>query len=227
VEYAFNELNADLLCAQECQPLDRLEPVEILSGKSLSALWEPKTYKRTGRDGSAIFTTLGPIRNLKLRTLDGWLVSGVVDLPVATNTAVISWHTPTDRKVHEAPNCTAWARAHFSDIHAQVAEHENVLIAGDLNASRHYLRSGEHRHLDETFLDEMSEKWGYVEAHRQFHRAEQASVFRPGPPAGKVYQNDHVFLRGSLSSRLVGCDVVDVDRSLSDHNPIVAVFAID
>ena len=102
------------------------------------------------------------------------------------------------------------------------------VVGGDLNASEtfDYMWAGGPRGNRE-FLDRM-QALGFWECLRERH-GKVVPTFRNPRDGRVVHQMDHLFVSGSMATRLMACDTVEHARvfgaSLSDHLPIVADFA--
>jgi hypothetical protein len=178
--------------------------------------------------GSAIYVRQPPLKQILLPNHDGYFAAARVRLPGGRTGTALSVHAPTDTKLIGS-SLARYLRPVFDSLASDLNHFRGwCFVGGDFNISRAIDTAYKFRPNDtrshEGFLAWLEKEHNLVEC--CCANGEKRSFFRRGP-AHPDYQNDHLFVSRLLAELRGPCTVLDWDvGGLSDHKPVVGVFAV-
>jgi hypothetical protein len=212
-----DRLKPDILLAQEC----RCPP----AGTSRQILWAEAV---AGRWGTGVFLARGRIRSFEIRGFSGWTAGGELDRR--------AWLTNRPLRVFSI-HCPAGERGYIKTIHALLdalvpfAAGADLVLGGDFNVvcgmrgPRDPVPFG---NGERGVLERLSREFDLMPCWQAKHpRTPLAQTLRWSGNRATPYHCDGIFAPRAWRSRLLQCEVIagaQWDR-LSDHNPVLAVFA--
>jgi endonuclease/exonuclease/phosphatase family metal-dependent hydrolase len=210
-------LRPDILLAQECRC-----PAAVTSRQSVWA------EAFAGRWGTGLFLARGAIRSVEVRGFSGWIAGGELNRR--------TWLTDRPLRVFSI-HCPVGERGYVRTMHAlldalaPLAAGADLVLGGDFNvacgmrAPRDRVRfsSGER-----ALLERMAREFDLMPCWQAMHpRTPLAQTLRWMGNRATPYHCDGIFAPRAWSPRLVRCEVIAgaAWNRLSDHNPVLAVFA--
>lgn len=176
--------------------------------------------------GTAIYVRQPSLKPILLQNQDGYLAAARVPLPGGRSGTALSVHAPTDTKLIGS-SLTRYLRPVFDSLASELSHFRGrCFVGGDFNLSRgfdtSYRLSGDRSH--EGFFAWLDSEHSLVEC--CCADGEKRSLYRGGR-AHPHYQLDHLFVSRGLADSRGACTVRDWSvGSLSDHAPVVGVFAV-
>jgi endonuclease/exonuclease/phosphatase family metal-dependent hydrolase len=217
--YLLDELDPDLALLQEVR-----RPPAWVADRG-GAFVMAKKVPGSGR-GTAIYVRQPSLKPILLQNQDGYLAAARVRLPGGRTGTALSVHAPTDTKLIGS-SLTRYLRPVFDSLASELNHFcGRCFVGGDFNLSRgfdtSYRLSGDRSH--EGFFAWLDSAHSLVEC--CCADGEKRSLYRRGR-AHPHYQLDHLFVSRRLANSRGACAVRDWSvGGLSDHAPVVGVFAV-
>ena len=212
-------LKPDILLAQECRRPPSGEPPRKLWAEAVAGRW-----------GTGLFLSRGRIRRLEVPGFAGSVVGGELERR--------AWLTERPLRVFSV-HCPLGDHGYIKTMHALLdavapfAAGADLVLGGDFNVAcgmrgpRDQVRSG---NGERVLLERMAAELELMPCWQAMHpRSPLAQTLRWTGNRTTPYHCDGIFAPRRWKPRLVRCEVISGagwDR-LSDHNPVLAVFASD
>jgi exonuclease III len=220
--FLLDELKPDLALLQEVK-----QPPAWVAERG-GAFLATETAPGSGR-GSAIYVRQPPLKQISLQDRAGYFVAARLHLPGGRAATALSAHGRTDAKRPGGYYYLAdYLRPEFDSLATQLNGFRGkCFVGGDFNLSRGFDAQYRYR-SDETRSHEGFFAW-LEQEHNLIEccctEGESRSLYRKGP-AHADYQLDHLFVSRGLADSRDTCNVLDwAVGGLSDHAPVVGVFA--
>ncbi|HKQ61529.1 MAG TPA: endonuclease/exonuclease/phosphatase family protein [Candidatus Polarisedimenticolaceae bacterium] len=211
-------LGADLVCAQECRPPERVPTDDAV-------LWKSAGSRRWG---SAIYARAARLAPLEIPSHAGWVVGGELEAAGwlgESRVRVFSIHGPAGRRGYIA------TMHEILDGLAPYRRGAELILAGDFNVAVGHRPPGDPLQLsrgERAILDRLTGEFALISCWQTAHPGRRlAQTLRWSTNPATRYHCDGIFVPRAWSERLVACRVVRGARwqALSDHNPVAAEFA--
>jgi exonuclease III len=220
--FLLDELDPDLALLQEV----RQPPTWVADRGGAFVMAE----KAPGSDrGTAIYMRQPPLKPILLQNQDGYFAAARLRLPGGRAGIALSVHGRTDKNRPGGYYYLAdYLRSEFNSLASQLKGFRGrCLVGGDFNVSRgidaQYRYSPDESRSHEGFLAWLVREHNLVEC--CCASGEKRSIYRKGRPHAD-YQNDHLLVSRGLAQSICTCNVLDwTVGGLSDHAPVVGVFA--
>ena len=211
-------LRADILLTQECKP------VIARANTIRTALWSEAARRRWG---TALVARDHAIRKLHVPRYKGWVEGGEVEDVTFTGrpVRVFSIHCPAGdhgyiRTMHDILDRLA--------RHARVAD---LVLGGDFNVAVGFRGPDEAVRMsraERVLLERMTDELNLMPCWQTLHPDRPlAQTLRWTGNRAAPYHCDGIFAPRSWRAHLQSCTIINGPEwhALSDHNPVVAVFA--
>lgn len=222
----FNDFNPDIVFAQETRD-PRSEVLESYGVNQNRFIWHPVNH----RWGSALFIKDGEIKPLDLPGFAGWVVGAEISGSNWLKTCqrplrVFSVHGPTKK----GSGYIKEMNLILNEI-AKLPGDADLLIGGDFNIAASFRHESEEMRTgkaNEAVLIRLRNEFGLKSCWQTANPDQPlAQTLRWGSNKTTPYHCDGIFAPVTWGQFLESCEVVSNGwETLSDHNPVVATFAI-
>ena len=218
------DLNADLVCAQECRPPQDCPGERYRLSGDEGWVWAPAG---SARWGSAVLARSTGIQPIPFPRYEGWIVGGELSRLSAAERRpirVFSIHCPAGERGYVR------TMNEILDLLAPLAAGAELILAGDYNVVTGYRHPDEERTIsrrEREILDRLSRELQLVSCWQAANPGRPlAQTLRWSTNPTTPYHCDGIFVTPFWRERLVSSRVVRGSRwsRLSDHNPVVATF---
>jgi exonuclease III len=223
--FLLDELDPDLALLQEVK-----QPPTWVAERA-GAFVATETAPGSGR-GSAIYVRQPPLKQIPLQDRDGYFAAARLRLPGGRAAVALSVHGRTDKNRPGGYYYLAdYLRNEFASLASPLNNfRDRCFIGGDFNLSRgidaQYKYRSDQTRSHEGFFAWLEQEHNLVECCCA-NGGERRSLYRKGPVHAD-YQLDHLFVSRRLAHSRDTCNVLDwAVGGLSDHAPVVSVFAAD
>jgi endonuclease/exonuclease/phosphatase family metal-dependent hydrolase len=221
-------LEPDVVLAQECRPPSECHDERFRPGADDTFHWRPARAR--SRWGTAVLVRGAALTPIAVPQFDGWVVGGEIrnarwsSRPVC----VFSVHGPAGergfvRTMHEIIDRVMRLMRSRGDADLILGGDFNVAVGRRLENDPRRLGRGERDLLDR--LDDELDLIACWQTANPNRRLAQTLRWSGNPKV--PYHCDGIFVPRAWAPRLTGCRVVCGSRwkMLSDHNPVLALFA--
>lgn len=212
--FAIEKINPEICIFQESfHPLTYLNYKEFNNIRN-NYIWEPTENGW----GTTIITKNKEIeRKIFSHSFKGRIVVGCCEYKEVGQLTIIGLHVPII-KGYSRFNLLQM----FDEIHPFTLKGK-CIIGGDLNFGECFDRNGKTECRD--ILNSILEKNKLINCYKKFNLKEK-QTFRPTRKSKSQIHIDYIFVSEDLSEKIVDCFIIENDeiKSLSDHNPVVAIM---
>jgi exonuclease III len=218
--FLLGELDPDLALLQEVR-----QPPMWVADRGGAFVMAEKAPRSGG--GTAIYVRQPPLKPVLLQHKDGYFAAARLRLPGGRTCTALSVHAPTDTKLIGS-SLARYLRPEFDSLASELNHFRGrCFVGGDFNLSRgfdaSYRLRGDRSHGG--FFAWLDSEHRLVEC--CCADGEKRSLYRRGR-AHADYQLDHLFISRRLAASRGSCTVRDwLVGGLSDHAPVVGVFAVE